>query len=122
MASSFSLVQRLRSFGYALSGMRYVLQTQHNAWLHLAATVVVCGLAFGLRVQASDFRWLVLSIALVWFAEIFNTAFEFLCDAVAPEFSASVAKAKDIAAAAVLVTALAASIIGASVFWPYLQR
>jgi diacylglycerol kinase (ATP) len=118
---SFSLFQRLRSFGYALSGLRYVLRTQHNAWLHLLATALVCCVGIVLRVTVTDWRWLVLAIALVWFAEIFNTAFEFLCDAVAPEFSASVAKAKDIAAAAVLVTAVAASVIGASVFWPYLK-
>jgi diacylglycerol kinase (ATP) len=120
--ASFSLLQRIRSFGFALAGLRFVLRTQHNAWVHLLATVVVCGVAIFLRVNANDWRWLILAIALVWFAEILNTAFEFLCDAVVPEFSASVAKAKDIAAAAVLITAVAASLIGASVFWPYLAK
>ena len=55
----------------------------------------------------------------VWFAEAMNTAFEYLCDIVSPEFNVSVKRAKDIAAGAVLLTAIVAFILGILIFWPY---
>lgn len=117
----FSLRDRVKSFGYALSGLGYMLRTQHNAWIHLAATaaVVVAGLA--LQIAAQDWRWIVIAIALVWVAEIVNTAFEHLCDVVQPEFHVSVKTAKDVAAGAVLIAAIAAAVIGVMVFWPYVR-
>ena len=119
---AFSLVGRLRSFGYAFSGLWFVLRTQHNAWLHVIATLSVVGLAAVFRVNREDWLWLVVAIALVWIAEVINTAFEHLCDVVSPELHQSVQKAKDVAAAAVLIAAAAAVIIGGIVFWPYLTR
>src|SRR5262245_54585140 len=115
----FSIVDRLKSFKFAFAGFAYMLRTQHNAWAHLAASVVVVALGFALRVGADDWRWLVTAIALVWVAETMNTAFEYLCDVVQPEFHTSVQRAKDIAAAAVLVCAIAAAVLGAITFWPY---
>jgi diacylglycerol kinase (ATP) len=117
-----SLSARIRSLVHALNGLGFVLRTQHNAWLHLAATsaVILAGVWVGL--DPSDWRWIVLAIAIVWIAEIFNTAFEHLCDVVQPDFHASVKAAKDVAAGAVLVAAIAAAIIGVLVFLPYLIR
>ena len=62
----------------------------------------------------------ILAIALVWVAEIVNTAFEHLCDVVQPDLHVSVKSAKDVAAGAVLVAAMAAAVIGGLVFLPYL--
>ena len=115
----FSVAARLKSFRYAFAGFAFMLRTQHNAWLHLLATIAVIALGLALRVSADDWRWLVAAIALVWVAETVNTAFEHLCDVVQPEFHASVQRAKDIAAAAVLVCAIAATILGALTFAPY---
>lgn len=116
----FTAAGRLRSVRYAVAGIAYMLRTQHNAWLHAAASlaVVVVGLALG--VSAADWRWLIAAMALVWIAEAMNTAFEHLCDVVSPEFHASVQKSKDVAAGAVLLAAIAAAAIGASVLVPYL--
>jgi diacylglycerol kinase (ATP) len=119
--SAFNLASRFRSVGYALQGLSYMLRTQHNAWIHLAATTVVAASGFALQIAPQDWRWIVLAIALVWVAEIVNTAFEHLCDVVQPEFHISVKTAKDVAAGAVLVAAGAAAIIGALVFWPYVR-
>ena len=98
-----------------------MLRTQHNAWLHLIATVCVVALGVFLKVQAGDWRWLVASIFVVWSAECFNTAVEYVCDVVSPEFSTAVKHAKDIAAGAVLISAASALVIGAITFWPYLR-
>lgn len=117
----FNLKDRRKSLGYAWAGIVFMLRTQHNAWLHLAITlaVIVTGAAAGL--SAPDWRWIVVAIVLVWAAEATNTAFEHLCDVVAPEFHPSVQKAKDIAAGAVLICAVGAVCLGVLVFAPYVR-
>ena len=120
MAQRFSVLARLNSFRFAFAGFAFMLRTQHNAWLHLLATIVVAALSFALRVSAEDWRWLIAAIALVWVAETVNTAFEHLCDVVSPEFHPSVKRSKDIAAAAVLVCATAAALIGVITLAPYM--
>jgi diacylglycerol kinase len=116
---TFSLSERLKSFTHAFAGFTYMLRTQHNAWIHMLAALAVIVVGGLLRVSGDDWRWLIVAIALVWAAEAINTAFEHLCDVVSPEFHASVKLSKDIAAAAVLVCAIAAAIIGLLTFWPY---
>lgn len=109
-----------KSFVYALSGITYCLKTQQNAVIHLIATIAVCITASWLKVNASDWRWLVVCIGLVWFGELMNTAFEYVCDIVMPQFHISVKRAKDVAAGAVLVCTFSAIILGCLTFIPYL--
>lgn len=116
------MLGRIKSFGYAFGGLVFALATQMNFRIHLIAALAVIGLGFYWGVSADDWRWLVVAIALVLAAELMNTAFEHLCNVVQPELHASVKAAKDVAAGAVLVTAIAAAIIGGLVFWPYLAR
>ena len=122
MSGRFSIAARLKSFTFAFAGIATMVRTQHNAWLHLVATIAVIAAGFALNISADDWRWLVTAIVLVWTAETVNTAFEHLCDVVSPEFQASVQKSKDIAAGAVLICAIGAVIIGLLVFVPYLLR
>ena len=118
----FSFIGRTRSFRHAFAGLWLMLSTQHNAWVHLAATLLVSAAGLALKVSASDWRWLIAAIALVWISEALNTAFEHLCDVVSPDFHHAVRKSKDIAAGAVLISAIAAASIGALTFWPYLSK
>ena len=99
-----------------------MLRCQHNAWIHAGATIVVIAAALLFRVSAGDWCWIILAISIVWTAEALNTAFEFLADAASPAFHPLVRDAKDVAAGAVLITAIAAAIIGALVFWPYVTK
>lgn len=119
--SRFTLHSRVLSFRYALLGLRHALLTQHNFRIHVVATFAVIGLGLLWRISSNDWRWLVVAIAIVLAAELVNTAFEHLCDVVQPELHASVKAAKDVAAGAVLVAAVASAVIGAMVFWPYLS-
>jgi len=64
---------------------------------------------------------LVVAVVLVWMAEAMNTAFEVLCDVAAPGFHPLVARAKDVAAAAVLICAVGALATAAFVFVPRLR-
>ena len=115
----FSVKARLKSFTHAFDGFTNMLRTQHNAWIHLAATVMVVAVGLALQVNADAWRWLIAAIALVWVAETMNTAFEHLCDVVSPELHPSVRQSKDIAAAAVLVCVIASTLLGAITLAPY---
>ncbi len=115
----FSIAARLKSVVYAVQGLAFMLRTQHNAWLHLAATGVVVALGLFFHVQPDDWRWLIVAIVMVWVAEAFNTAVEYVCDVVSPDYSEAVRRAKDIAAGAVLICAAGAVVIGAITLWPY---
>jgi diacylglycerol kinase (ATP) len=99
-----------------------MVRCQHNAWIHAAATATVVVAGFLFQVSAADWCWIILTVSIVWTAEALNTAFEFLADAASPEFHPLVRDAKDVAAGAVLVTAMAAAVIGAIIFWPHVER
>ncbi|MEY4543842.1 MAG: hypothetical protein RL685_37 [Pseudomonadota bacterium] len=103
---ALSLAARLRSFVYAGRGVVTLLRSQHNAWIHALATLATLSLAGWLGVPRSDWLVLILAIVAVWAAEAFNTALEFLADAVSPEFHPLVEKAKDVAAGGVLICAV----------------
>jgi len=119
---TFSFSGRIRSTSHAANGMVELLKSQHNAWVHAFATVCViaAGVLFG--VSATEWCFLILAIMAVWVAEGLNTAFEFLCDVASPEFHPLVKKSKDVAAGAVLMSALGAAVIGLVVLGPYLLR
>ncbi len=114
-----TLMARLKSFGYAIQGIIFMLKTQHNAWLHGVATIGVIALAVYCDVSASDWRWLIVAMGMVWVGETINTAVEYVCDVVSPDYNHAVKHAKDIAAGGVLIAAIASLVIGALTFWPY---
>jgi len=121
-ARPFQFTGRFRSFRHAIVGILRMIRCQHNAWIHALATLIVLAAALFFHISAADWCWMILAISIVWTAEALNTAFEFLADAASPEFHPLVRDAKDVAAGAVLLTAIAASIIGVIIFWPYLHR
>jgi len=116
----FSIRARGASFSFALRGLRFMMQTQHNAWLHAGATIAVCVAAAWFQITRVEWCLIVLSMMSVWTAEAFNTALECLTDLASPELHPLAGQAKDVAAAAVLITAVGAALIGSLVFAPYL--
>lgn len=112
-------VQRLRSFGFALRGMIALLREQPHAQLHLLATLLVLLTAWWLQLARGDWQALLLTVALVWLAEAMNTALEYLSDALHPQHHPLIGKAKDVAAAGVLLCALFALAQAALIFGPY---
>lgn len=117
---SFSWSARGRSFRYAARGVRVLFATQHNARLHLTATVAVLVLAAILQITKLEWVAVLAAIGIVLVAESLNTAVERLGDAVSREFHPAIADAKDLAAGAVLLASLTSAAIGAFVFTPYL--
>jgi diacylglycerol kinase (ATP) len=120
--NSLTFTGRLRSVRYAVRGLGIMVRTQHNAWLHAAATVLVVALGLVCRLSAAEWCWIVLAVMAVWIAEALNTAFEFLTDVASPTFHPIAGKAKDVAAGAVLIAALGSVAIGLLVFGPHLRR
>ena len=114
------LTSRLKSIRCAAAGIVGMLKNEPNARLHAVASVAVIAAGFALRVDASDWAVLSVAVALVWVAEAFNTAIERLADVVSPEVNPLVRDAKDVAAGAVLIAALASVVIGAFAFVPHL--
>lgn len=118
---SFSLSARAKSVSYAVSGIGFVIRNEHNARIHIVAAIVVVAVGMFYQISSSDWLILVLAIVGVWFAETINTAFEYLCDVVSPQKNEAVRHAKDIAAGAVLITAIGALLIGSIVMFPYIS-
>jgi diacylglycerol kinase len=112
------LQRRALSFSYAFEGWWYVLRTQRNAWIHAAISVAVFALAFWLDVGRFEWAILLLTTMLVWMAEFANTALETIVDLVTPDYHPLAKTAKDVAAAAVLVGALGAVVIGLLILGP----
>jgi diacylglycerol kinase (ATP) len=115
-----TLSGRIQSFRYAARGVRLMLRSQHNAWLHAVASccVLIVGGLFVL--SDAEWCWIVLAIMAVWTAEALNTALEFLADAASPDFDPLVGKAKDVAAGGVLIAAGGSVIIALLVIGPHL--
>jgi len=117
--STLTFTGRIRSFKCALTGIAVMISSQHNAWIHAAATVLVLIVGVIFRLTNAEWCLIVLAIMSVWTAEALNTAFEFLTDVASPEFHPLAAKAKDVAAGSVLIAAFGSVVIGLLVLGPY---
>lgn len=107
----------INRFQHALHGLAVALRKREVVG-HLAAAALVIVLGVFTCLAPSDWMALAFAIGLVLTAEIANTAVEGLADAVSRQPRAGIRRAKDVSAAAVLVAALAAAVIGALVFLP----
>jgi diacylglycerol kinase (ATP) len=103
---------RVRSFGHAFEGWWYVLRTQRNARVHAIIALAVLGLSFWLQLDALRWAVILLTMVMVFAAEFFNTAIEAVVDLASPHEHPLAKVGKDVAAAAVLIAALGAALIG----------
>ena len=111
---------RVDAFRSAFAGWWYVLRTQRNASIHLLATLLVCALALWLRLRLLQWAVLWMAIGLVWTAEFVNTALEAVVDLASPDLHPLARVGKDVGAAAVLIAALVAIIVGGLILGPAL--
>ena len=115
---SFSLRKRAGSFRFAWEGIRCFFGREHNAWVHLAATISVFVAAKWFRISRTEFLLLISVTGFVWAAEIFNTAIEKTMDFISPQQRPEIKYIKDLSAAAVLVASFTALLAGAFIFIP----
>ena len=114
----FSIAKRLKSFTYAFAGLKVLFKEEHNARIHLFATV--CVIVAGILFKISLLEWVAVAFAigLVFSFEIMNTSVENIADFICPERDDRIKRIKDLAAAAVLVSAITATVVGLLVFVP----
>lgn len=114
----FSIAKRLKSFTYAFNGLKVLFREEHNSRIHLFATVLVVVLGVLFKLSLLEWAAALFAVGLVFSGEIFNSAIEDLSDVVCPERDDRIKKIKDLAAAAVLVNAITAAVIGLLIFLP----
>jgi diacylglycerol kinase (ATP) len=114
----FSVNQRLISFKYAYKGLDYLFSTQHNARIHLFAALLAITLGFILQISLFEWCLICIAIVLVFVAELFNTAIEYMTDLISPELHEKAGHAKDLAAAGVLFCAFGSLVLGLIIFLP----
>lgn len=112
------MVKRALSFKYAFNGIKTAIKTQANMRIHLIAAFLVTAMGFYFKISNAEWILVVMAIGFVISAELFNSALEFLTDLVSPEQNNTAGKVKDIAAGAVLISAISAAIIGLIIFLP----
>jgi len=122
MSQSFSFRSRIQSFRHAIHGIGLMLKSQHNAWIHATASVLILFIGGFLGLTPGEWCWLVIAIMTVWTAEALNTALEFLADVASAEFHPSIEKAKDVAAGAVLIAATGSMVIALFILGPYVFK
>lgn len=110
----------LKSFNYAARGLRMVLSSERNARIHVLFAILALVLSIVLRIELQQWLFIIISITLVFFAEIANTAIEKSLDLISQENNQLIRIIKDMTAAGVLVTALSAVIVAAVIFVPRL--
>ena len=93
--SGLTFTGRIRSLRCALKGVRVMVASQHNAWIHAAATAAVAGAGLYFGLDRAEWCWVILAVIA--------------------------AKAKDVAAGAVLITAVGSVAIGLLVFGPHVR-
>jgi len=113
------LTSRARAFRYAFSGWWFVIRTQRNAWIHAMVSVAVVLISFWLQLSPRDWAVIIIAIAMVWTAEFINTALEAVVDLASHHEHHELARVgKDVGAAAVLIAAISAALIGLMVLGP----
>lgn len=108
------------SFKYAFAGFFYTLKKERNFKVQLFATVMVIAAAFIFKVNNPEWALLIICSVLVLSLEMMNTAIEKICDLLHPEKHPQIKIIKDVAAGAVLLAAIGASIIGLIILLPKL--
>ena len=108
----------MKSFACAFQGLFLMIKTQHNAWIHCLATIMVIFFSLYFKISLTEWILVIFVVGFVFAAELINTAFERLTDLVSPEKQEKAGQVKDLAAGAVLVAAITALIIGLIIFLP----
>jgi diacylglycerol kinase len=109
---------RLNSFRHAFAGWWYMLRTQRNAWIHAVISTAVFVLGLWLGLSRLEWAIILVTIAVVWMAEFINTALEAVVDLASPDLHPLAKVGKDVAAAAVLVGAITAVLVGLLILGP----
>jgi len=117
-SNKFSLKSRLGCFRFAVNGLLLLLKNEHNSRIHILAAIIA--IVMGIIMKLDHYEWslLVIVIGAVFLTELLNSSIESLADLIDPEFNELIMRAKDYSAAAVLISAIVAIVVGGLIFIP----
>jgi len=118
--SIVNLKTLIKSFKYALKGIRYTFRQEQNFRIQIFIALVVVILMFIFKISRNEAIILFLLILLVLILELINTTFEKMVDILEPRIHHYVQVMKDLMAAMVFLASIGAFIIGILIFWPYI--
>ena len=116
--NKFSFRSRLQSFTYAFNGLKIMMREEHNARIHLIAALIAIFLSVFLNISHTEWIAIILAIGFVFAMELINSSIENLSDFITSEKKEPIKKAKDLAAAGVMISSITAFIIGIIIFVP----
>lgn len=114
----FSIINRLLSFKHAFSGLSILIKEEHNARIHLVASICVIIVCLVFKISLYEWIAIIFAVGLVFCLEIINSSIENIADFISPEKHEMIKKIKDLSASGVLISALTALIIGLIIFLP----
>jgi len=117
-SGKFSISARLRSFKYASKGFWWMIRDEHNSWIYVGVTVILIPVCFLLTLSRLEWALITLCIGLVYVMEMINSAIERLADKISPGHDPVIGQIKDLAAGAVLMTAITAAIVALLILVP----
>ena len=112
------LKKRISAFNYAFKGIRWLLCHEAHAIIHIIAAIGVITAGFLFKISSLEWCVICLCIGIVFTAEGFNTAIEKLADRITQDPDPLIKIAKDVAAGAVLISAISTIVIAAIIFIP----
>jgi len=120
MNESFKHRHHHLSFRTALSGLILAAKTELNMKIIIICSVLVVGAGFLLKISYNEWLTVILTIALVFVAEIINTSIEAVTDLITSQWHEDAKIAKDVAGGMVLLASFFAFVIGLMIFLPKL--
>jgi diacylglycerol kinase len=117
-SNKFSLKSRFGSFRFALNGISLLLKNEHNSRIHLLAAIIAIIMGIIMKIDHYEWSLLIIVIGAVFLTELLNSSIESLADRIDPEWNELIMRAKDYGAAAVLISAIIAIVVGGLIFIP----
>jgi diacylglycerol kinase len=116
--NKFSLKSRLGSFRFAVNGLLLLLKNEHNSRIHLLAAIIAIVMGIIMKIDHYEWSLLIIVIGAVFLTELLNSSIESLADLIDPEWNELIMRTKDYSAAAVLISAIVAIVVGGLIFIP----
>lgn len=112
------LIGRIKSVRYAVKGAWILISTEHSIMMQLMIAGIMTFAGFLVGLSTTEWLFQITAIALVLISEGVNSAIEYLCDFIHPEYHKEIGKIKDIAAGIPMIAAVFALIIGLIIYLP----
>ncbi|QQR99267.1 MAG: diacylglycerol kinase family protein [Sphingobacteriales bacterium] len=114
----FSLLKQIKSFKYAINGMKILVADEHNSRIHIFFMLLAISCGFIFKISIGEWITLCVLFGIVFLTELINSAIENLCNYLTMENNITIGKIKDLSAAAVLVAAITSFVVGCIIFIP----